>query len=149
MERGPRLTDDERRLLALKGKALGLKVLEAVACMVTPEMVRAWHRRIIALKWAFHHKAAGRPKTGDDFRSLIFELAQSNPRLGYASIRDRLSNLGHRVNRATVARVLRQRGLEPAPIRSRKAGWMTFLKAHLDEQGIPDAETAAITCSEH
>ena len=110
----PRLTDDERRLLALKGKALGRKALDAVACIVTPETILAWHRRLIALKWTFHHKSAGRPKIGNDVRSLIFQLAQSNPRWGYASIRDRLSNLGHRVSRATVARVLKERGLNTA-----------------------------------
>ena len=40
-----RLTDDERRRLAVKGKALGRKLLAEVAGIVTPETLLAWHRR--------------------------------------------------------------------------------------------------------
>ena len=36
------MTDDERRLLAVKGKALGRGVLSAVASIVTPDTILAW-----------------------------------------------------------------------------------------------------------
>ena len=36
-------------LAAAKGKALGRIVLETVACIVTPETILAWHRRLGAL----------------------------------------------------------------------------------------------------
>ena len=39
------LTDDERRRLAVKGKALGRKLLAEVAGIVTPETLLVWHRR--------------------------------------------------------------------------------------------------------
>lgn len=39
--RRPRLTDDEPRRLALKGKALGRKTLAAVACIVTLDTILA------------------------------------------------------------------------------------------------------------
>ena len=48
--RRPRLTDGERRRLALKGKALGRRVLATVAGIVTADAIMAWHRRLIALK---------------------------------------------------------------------------------------------------
>ena len=48
-----RLTDDERCRLAVKGKALGRKLLAEVAGIVTPETLLAWHRRLIARKWDY------------------------------------------------------------------------------------------------
>ena len=39
-----RLTDGDRRRLAVKGKVLGRKLLAEVACLVTPATILAWHR---------------------------------------------------------------------------------------------------------
>ncbi len=39
-----RLTDDERRRLAVKGKALGRRLLGEVATIVTPDTILAWYR---------------------------------------------------------------------------------------------------------
>ena len=44
-----RFTDDERRRLAVKGKAVGRKVLREVASIVTPNTILAWHRKLIAM----------------------------------------------------------------------------------------------------
>ena len=59
-----RLTDDERRRLAVKGKALGRKLLAEVAGIVTPETLLARHRRLIARKWDYseRRKQPGRPR---------------------------------------------------------------------------------------
>ena len=48
-----RFTDDERRRLAVKGKALGRKLLAEVAGIVTPDTLLAWHRKFIAKKWDY------------------------------------------------------------------------------------------------
>jgi len=92
-----RFTDDERRRLAAKGKALGRKFLAEVAGIVTPETLLAWHRRLIARKWDYsaRRKRAGRPRVMVELAELIVRLAQDNPRWGYTRIRGALSNLGH------------------------------------------------------
>ena len=100
-----RFTDDERRRLAVKGKALGRKFLAEVAGIVTPETLLAWHRRLIARKWDYsaRRKRAGRPRVMVELAELIVRLAQDNPRWGYTRIRGALSNLGHTVARSTIS----------------------------------------------
>jgi hypothetical protein len=45
-----RLTDDQRRRLAVKAQALGRKLLASVAILVTPDTLLRWHRLLIARK---------------------------------------------------------------------------------------------------
>ena len=40
-----RLTDAQRRRLAVKGKAIGCRVLKEVASIVTPDTVSRWYRQ--------------------------------------------------------------------------------------------------------
>ena len=54
------LTDDQRRVLAVKAKALGRRALMGVTTIVTPDTILRWHRRLIAEKWDY---SARRKKT--------------------------------------------------------------------------------------
>ena len=45
-----RLTDEQRRRLAMLGKTLGRKALQQWACIVTPDTIMRWYRRLIAAK---------------------------------------------------------------------------------------------------
>ncbi len=45
-----RLTDDQRRRLAAKGKILGRRILARIATIVTPDTILRWHHRLIAMK---------------------------------------------------------------------------------------------------
>ena len=76
-----RFTDDERRRLAVKGKALGRKLLAEVAGLVTPETLLAWHRRLIARKWDYsaRRKQLGRPRVMAEISELVVAMAKSNP----------------------------------------------------------------------
>ena len=61
---------------------------------------------------------------------LILRMALENRSWGYTRIRGALANLGHDVGRGTIANILHEHGIEPAPERDRHTRWSTFLKAH-------------------
>jgi hypothetical protein len=46
---------------------------------------------------------------------LIFQMGLENPSWGHTRIRGALANLGHQVGRGTIANILRDNGIEPAP----------------------------------
>jgi transposase InsO family protein len=55
-------------------------------------------------------------------------MATENPTWGYTRIQGALKNVGHRVGRSTIRRILKAAGLPPVP--QRPTSWQTFLKAH-------------------
>src|SRR5215468_7381109 len=112
-----RLTDDQRRRLAVKGRRLGRRFLRQVATIVTPDTILRWHRQLIARKWTFTPRRLGRRGIMTEISSLIVRMATENPRWGYTRIQGALKNLGHDVARSTVATVLKATGLPPAPDR--------------------------------
>jgi hypothetical protein len=109
------LTDDQRRRLAVKGQRLGRRVLRQVATIVTPDTILRWHRRLIAQKWTFAPKRPGRPGAVTEIASLIVRMATDNPAWGYSRIQGALKNLDHRVARSTIAKLLKDNGIPPAP----------------------------------
>src|SRR2546425_5327534 len=137
-----RLTDDQRRRLAAKGQRLGRRVLRQVVTIVTPYTILRWHRRLIAGKWTFERKRPGRPGIMKEVSSLILRMATENPAWGYSRIQGALKNLGHRVARSTVAKVLKDNGIPPAP--GRPTSWRTFLRAHWGEIAGADFFTTEV-----
>src|SRR6058998_1663318 len=78
-----RLTDDQRRRLAARGRRLGRRVLRQVATIVTPDTILRWHRRLIARKWPFTPQRPGRPGImKEETSSLILRMATENPGWG-------------------------------------------------------------------
>ena len=61
---------------------------------------------------------------------LVVGLARENRDWGYRRIQGALANLGHVVARGTIANILKEHGLEPAPERARKTTWKEFLCRH-------------------
>jgi len=47
---------------------------------------------------------------------------------GYARIQGALCNLGLKISTTTVANILKDHGIEPAPDRRRQSTWKTFSK---------------------
>src|SRR5687768_2185725 len=120
-----RLTDDQRRRLAAKGRRLGRRLLRQVATIVTPDTILRWHHQLIARKWTFTPKRQGRPEVMRKISSLAVRMATENPGWGYSRIQGALKNLGLRVARSTVAKVLKDNAIPPAP--DRPSSWRTFL----------------------
>ena len=59
--------------------------------------------------------------------ALMVRIATENRNWGYRRIQGAFSNLGHTVARGTIAKILKQHGLESAPERARKTTWKEFL----------------------
>ena len=126
-----RFTDAQRRRLAAKAKTLGRHALAEIETLVTPDTLLGWHRRLIAKKYdGSRRRGPGRPRVMDDIRQLIVQMATENRDWGYTRLRGALANLEHEVTRGTIANVLQQHGLEPAPERIKRTTWREFLAAH-------------------
>lgn len=123
-----RFTDDQRRRLAAKGKRLGRKALSQIPTIVTPETILAWHRRLIAAKWTYPQRRAGRPGVMLEIRQLIVRMGEENPSWGYARIQGALRHLGHRVARSTIVKVPKEHGIGSSP--ERPLSWRAFIRAH-------------------
>jgi Integrase core domain len=123
-----RLNDDDRRRLAVIGQRLGRRILTEVATIVTPDTILRWHRELIVRKWTSARPRPGRPGVQVEIRHLVVRMATDNPSWGYTRIQGALKNLGHRVARSTIARILKERGIPPSP--ERPMTWRTFLRAH-------------------
>jgi putative transposase len=95
---------------------------------VTPETLLAWHRRLVARRWTYPHRRPGRPPVDEKTTGLVVRLAKENPRWGYRRIQGELIKLGIRLAASTIARILKDHGIRPAP---RRAGptWRAFLGA--------------------
>ena len=86
-----RLTDDDRRRLAVRGHRLGRRMLRQVATIVTPDTILRWHRQLIARKWTYSRGRCGRPGVLVEIRRLVVRMAEENPTWGYTrQIRDGL-----------------------------------------------------------
>ena len=128
-----RFTDEQRRRLGVKAKALGRKALDQFAGIVTPDTLLRWFRSLVAKKYDGSGKRGpGRPRMRDRIADLAVRIANENQSWGYTRIRDALHNLGITVDRNTVRRILNDHGIEPAPERKRQTPWKTFLEAHWD-----------------
>ena len=122
-----RLTDDDRRRLAVRAFQVGRRALREIATIVTPDTLLRWHRHLIAQKWTYATRS-GRRNVLAEIRRLVIQMAKENPTWGYTRIQGALKNVGHRVGRSTIARILKAHGLPPVP--DRPTSWQTFLRAH-------------------
>ena len=140
-----RLTNDQRRRLAVKGQALGRRRLAGIVGIVTPDTILRWYRTLMAKKYdGSNARRPGRPSTKADLAALVVRMAEENPTWGYTRIRGGLKRLGHDVGRNTIKAILKDHGIEPAPERGTNMPWKTFLTAHWDGLAAADFFTVEV-----
>ena len=122
-----RHTDDDRRRLAARASRVGHAALREIATIATPDTLLRWHRQLIARKWTYA-STPGRRGVLLEIRRLVVRMAEENPTWGYTRIQGALKNVGHRVGRSTIPRILKAAGLPP--VSQRPTSWQTFLNAH-------------------
>jgi transposase len=126
-------TAEQRRRLALKGKALTPEERSICCQIVRPATILAWFRQLAAQKYdSSNGRRPGRPRKEVAIQTLVVALARENPGWGYTKIRDASRGLKIEIGRTTVADMLTEAGIEPAPERRRKRTWKQFLKSHWD-----------------
>ena len=71
-----RLTDAQRRRLAVRGQKLGRRILSQVAGIVTPDTILRWYRRLIAQQYdGSARRRRGRPMTPRAVAELVVRMA--------------------------------------------------------------------------
>ena len=147
-----RLTRNERVRLAIKGYTLGRAVLADVASIAKADTILRWYRNLVVAGAVKPNKGPGRPKTDANVAKLVVRMARESSGWGYSRLKDALANVGIPIGRNTVARILAEHGIEPAP--KRKLSWSVFLAAHWssfrchrNEKRSPSPKSAQVQAS--
>jgi putative transposase len=129
-----RLSDGERKALAEIGQKLGKQALKAVANIVTPDTILAWHRKLVAQKFdgSTQRKAPGRPSIDAELEALVVCMAQENRSWGYERIAGALKHLSYMISNQTVGNILKRHGIPPAPERKTTTTWKEFIRMHME-----------------
>jgi len=126
-------TPDQRRRLAIAGKALSPEERKRCCQIVKPGTILGWFRQMAARKYDGSKGKVGRPRKKKDIRKLVIKMALANLGWGYTKIRGALrTGLKIEIGRTTVANILLEEGIEPAPEREKKRTWKRFMKSHWD-----------------
>src|SRR5215213_1207100 len=120
----PTLTWVDRAFLSAVARLLPTQLCRLQ--LVSPRTLLPWHAQLVARHWTCPRRHPGRPPVAQPVLALVLRLARENPRWGYRRIHGELVGLGHRVAAATVWKVLKAAGIDPAPRRSGPT-WRQFL----------------------
>jgi putative transposase len=138
-------SEAQKKRLALKAKAVGLRRLKEIASAATPQALMNWYRTLIRGKYdGSKNQGPGRPSTPGEVKELVIGLAKENRGWGYTRIQGALAHLGHEIGRSTIRQILLGAGLAPAPERSKGKTWEEFLQAHWGVMSAADFFTVEV-----
>ena len=132
--------------LARIAKRIGKKGLAGIPCVVKPETLLHWYRKLFAKKFDGSKKRAypGRPRVHVKIEKLVMRFAEENPTWGYDRIQGALANLGYKTSDQTVGNILRRNGLPPSGKRDKALTWKEFLDIHREVIMATDFFTAEV-----
>ena len=117
------LNDSQKRRLATAAAKVGRDALAKIGALFSPETLLKWHQSLVASKYDSSGKRAKRgpgPTKAKIIRDLVVKLATENPGWGYGRVHGELRELGHKVSKATVRRVMLAHGLLNDPEHPKK-----------------------------
>src|SRR5215831_13617145 len=128
-----RLSDGERKALAVIGHKLGKQALKDLVTIVKPDTILAWHRKLVAQKFdgSQQRSAPGRPPVNPELEALVVRMAQENRSWGSDRLVGALANLGYTISDQTVGNILKRHSIPPAPERKKTVTWREFLRIHM------------------
>jgi hypothetical protein len=71
------------------------------AFFLTPAMLLRWHRDLIARRWRYSRRTAGRAPVTAELRELVLRLARDNPTWGCRRVQGEVAGLGYRIAPST------------------------------------------------
>ena len=132
----PDFTDDERRSMARKGKALNKLLLSLVGSSWSPDTVMGWYRTLIADKYnsvAPGQKKRGRKCIPQEVEDFIIRVAEENRNWGYDRIRATVAYVMKiDISVDTVKRVMNRNGYFAPPDGRVNNDFNLFLDSHRD-----------------
>jgi hypothetical protein len=101
-------TDEQRKRLAIAGKALTPEERETCCQLVRPKTILDWFRKLTTQRYdgSAQRRKPGRPRKADEIRALVIRLAGENIGWGYTKLRDAMRGLNIDIGRTTVANIL-------------------------------------------
>ena len=114
---------------------------EDLVHLMKPETVKRWHTRAFRIFWRWRSKL-GRPPVAPELQRLIRRISRENPLWGAERIRDTLLLLGYH---APSEESVRKYMIKPRKPRPKSAGWLPFLRNHLEVSWAIDFFTVT-TC---
>ena len=59
------------KVLAVKAKLLGRRIHDEIGTLVIPDILLAWHSKLIVKKWIYARKGAGRHRIAQEITDLV------------------------------------------------------------------------------
>ena len=99
-------------------------------CLVSPNTILNWHRRLVHKKWTYPNRP-GRPPIDDVLAALVVRMATDNPNWGYKEDPRRAAQARPPRRRLAIRRILKRHRIPPARVRRTDSSWRQFLRTQV------------------